>query len=386
MASIKNKRKTSGSVRWLLLALAAFLMGVAIMDRSYGSEISTSFLEQTATSLSGSSSSLRATEATVTSTASDWPGIAVEELGYPLVKKGRTFVDQSRELLIEQHLDEFLAVYRDRPDKRNLCGIRINHAYALFIAVKFLQPTTIIESGVNAGQSTYFMRAASPNAKIFAIDPLDKPICGQEKRWIDEKNAVYYTGANFQDIGAIDWAGKIKAGEVDPEKTLVFLDDHLEVFHRFVALMKNGFRHVLLEDNYKKREGATRQDKAGWTPKQMLHRIDDDSKFLWNNLVTYAEFPPLVAPILAKETTNERKAAGGFLHPDDNNKDIVAPILRAETNQEDKILYEKICKVLEVDPRLIDFDSYMQVMNYNQFTYFELLPMAPQLRSKWTAS
>jgi hypothetical protein len=166
----------------------------------------------------------------------------------------------------------------------------------------------------------------------------------------------------------------------------VFLDDHLKVFHRFVALMKNGFRHVLLEDNYKRKEGGTRADLAGWTPKQMLLRIDDDSKFLWNNLVTYAEFPPLVAPILAKANPKPRKAAGGFLHPDDTNEDIVAPILRAESNQDDKLLYEKICKELELDPLLLDNDSYMQVMNYNQFTYFELLPMAPQLRSTWASS
>jgi trans-aconitate methyltransferase len=176
-----------------------------------------------------------------------------------------------------------------------MCGIRINHAYALYIAIKHLQPTTILESGVNAGQSTYFMRKAAPDAKIFAIDPLDEPICGQEKRWVDEKNAMYYTGANFQDIGAIDWGAYIKKGEIDPKKTLVFLDDHLEVFDRLPALMKNGFRHVVLEDNYKAREGATPKDKAGWTPKQMFHRTDDDADFLWNNLVSYAEFPPLVS-------------------------------------------------------------------------------------------
>jgi hypothetical protein len=233
MAAIKNKLKGRASAGWRLV-LAALILGisVAIMYDTLGSEtMTTSLLEQTGTPTP--SSSLRDTKvstassevstSTSTSTAADWPGIPVEELGYPLVKKGLTFVERSRELLIEQHLDEFLAVYRDRPDKRNLCGIRINHAYALFIAVKFLQPTSIIESGVNAGQSTYFMRAASPTARIYAIDPLDKPICGQEKRWIDEKNAVYYTGDKFQDIGEIDWGSKIRAGEIDPEKTLVGL-------------------------------------------------------------------------------------------------------------------------------------------------------------------
>jgi hypothetical protein len=80
----------------------------------------------------------------------------------------------------------------------------------------------------------------------------------------------------------------------------------------------------------------------------MLYRIDDDSKYLWNSLVSYAEFPPLVAPILAKENRTERRLAGDFLHADDTNEDIVAPILRADTNQDDKILYEKICRMLEL--------------------------------------
>jgi hypothetical protein len=185
-----------------------------------------------------------------------WPGVAVEELGRPLVKIGQNFVDNARELFL-QHMDEFLEVYGNRPDKVNMCGIRINHAYAVFLTVKHLKPSVIIESGVNAGQSTYFMRhAAPPETKIIAIDPLEKPICGQEKRWMDEMNAVYYTGDNFKDLSEIDWAGMIERKEVDPSSTLVFLDDHLNVFLRFPTLMKFGFRHVLLEDNYKAREGT----------------------------------------------------------------------------------------------------------------------------------
>jgi hypothetical protein len=195
MAAIKKKKTKMRAPVSRLLVLASIIVGTAFIHHIYGSDVlsSTSFLEQTGTS----TSSLRPAEVStasserLTSTVADWPGIPVEELGHPLVK--------------------------------NLCGIRINHAYALFLSVKFFQPTTIIESGVNAGQSTYFMRAASPTARIYAIDPLDKPICGQEKRWIDEKNAVYYTGDNFQDIGDIDWGSKIRAGEVDPDKTLVGL-------------------------------------------------------------------------------------------------------------------------------------------------------------------
>ena len=121
-------------------------------------------------------------------TINDWPGIPVEEIGHELVRKGTNFVVDTRKLFLE-HLDEFLSIYEARPDKINLCGIRINHAYALFLTVKVIQPTSIIESGVNAGQSTYFMRAASPDAHIYPIDPLDTPICGQPVRWIDSAAA-----------------------------------------------------------------------------------------------------------------------------------------------------------------------------------------------------
>jgi hypothetical protein len=38
---------------------------------------------------------------------------------------------------------------------------------------------------------------------------------------------------------------------------------------------------------------------------------------------------------------------------------------------------------LGIDPELKDNDSYMQVMNYNQFAYMELTPMATRLMEKW---
>jgi hypothetical protein len=194
----------------------------------------------------------------------NWPGIPKEELGKPLVKIGHNFVDNAREMLLE-HWDEFLAVYANRPDKVNMCGIRINHAYALWITVKHLKPTTIIESGVNAGQSTYFMRNASATAKIYAIDPEARPICKQGKRWVDPtKDGFYYTGKeNFKDIQEIKWIEYIRQKTIDPDTTLVFLDDHLSVFQCFSTFLQLGFRHIMLEDNYKKKEGATRGDKNG---------------------------------------------------------------------------------------------------------------------------
>ena len=334
-------------------------------------------------SSSSSSSSSSSTEPK-TWTFPDWPAVAKEELGNGLVKIGTNFVDNARELLMKDW-DEFLEVYKNRPDRVNLCGIRINHAYALWTTVRALQPTTVIESGVNAGQSTYFIRRASSTTKIIAIDPLAKPICDQGDRWIDDNPALttYYTGDKFVDFEEIQWQKMIAAKTIDPATTMVFLDDHLSVFQRFPTILKFGFRHVMLEDNYKAKEGATDGDKAGFTMKQMFSRIDADSEFLFHQLVSYSEFPPMFPSMMAKAWKGPRKRAGGFMHGTDKNTDIVAPLFRPDLNDEDRKLYDHVCKVIEVQPDLSDDKSYMQFMNYNQISYLEVRPMAPYLVKRW---
>ena len=201
-----------------------------------------------------------------------WPATAYSQSGNPLVFKGNSFFLQARELYLQPQpngntlLDEFLRVYKNRPDPVNICGIRINHALALFLAVKVINPTLVVESGVNAGVSTYFIRSASPSTKIYAIDPEEKPICGQGTRWIDEegirnKLTINYTGKeNFKDLLDLDWAGMAKRNEIDPDTTLVSLDDHLHSLKRIAALMKVGIRHVLVEDNYKYGKGKKKAE------------------------------------------------------------------------------------------------------------------------------
>lgn len=311
----------------------------------------------------------------------NWPAVAYEEVGHPLVFKGESFYDHAREFYFTGDgplMEEFLQVYKNRPDPVNMCGIRINHAMGLFLAVKQLKPTLVVESGVNAGVSTYFIRKASPTTRIFAVDPLDKPICQQGTRWIDPSPlTTYYTGSNFVDITAIDWKGMIERQEFDPLTTLVFLDDHLRAYERIAAVMKHGIRHIVVEDNYKQDEGATPQDKRS-TPKQMFHgrwwkRKGD---WLWERTKTYSEFPPIVPPIMAKANNAPRKKAGGFMVAADANTDIVHPILRPDLDASDDDLYKNAMSVLGINPSLADMDSYMQVMNYNQFCYLELMPDA----------
>ena len=117
--------------------------------------------------------------------------------------------------------------------------------------------TLVVESGANAGASTYFIRAASHNANMFALDPKSTPTCGQKERWIDPSGKTKcFTGDNFVDLLKLDWEGVIVRKEIDVEKTLVFVDDHRHAFKRTAHLMQVGIQHVIIEDNYELNEGA----------------------------------------------------------------------------------------------------------------------------------
>ena len=129
--------------------------------------------------------------------------------------------------------------------------------------------------------------------------------------------------------------------------------------------------------------GATRNDKRS-TPKQMFHgkQWKKEGDWLLNNTVAYAEFPPLVPPIMAAAYTGERKKAGGFMVAADNNTDIVHPMLRPDLDGDDMKMYTRIANTLGYDPTLNDDESYMQFMNYNQICHLELLPYPPTSRRR----
>jgi hypothetical protein len=117
--------------------------------------------------------------------------------------------------------------------------------------------------------------------------------------------------------------------------------------------------------------------------KQMLSRIDPNSEYLRHQIISYTEFPPLVPPIMAKESNESRKKAGGFMVASDKNTDIMPPILRPDLDDQDTKRYEELCQKLGIDPAMKDKESYMQLMNYNQICYLELRPMAPHFTDNW---
>ena len=128
---------------------------------------------------------------------------------------------------------EFLKIYKDRPIKNNTSGIRIEHAFALFVILKKIKPFYVIESGVFKGMSTWIIEKALPNSKIFCIEPNIKKI------EYFSKNAQYFR----EDITLLNWK------KLDKDKTLIFFDDHVCFSKRINFLRKNKFKHITFDDN-----------------------------------------------------------------------------------------------------------------------------------------
>jgi len=59
-------------------------------------------------------------------------------------------------------------------------------------------------------------------------------------------------------------------------------------------------------------------------------------------MAKYSEFPALVPPIVARESDEPRKPAGGLMVTSDDNTDIVHPILRPDRDEKDLHEYERI--------------------------------------------
>jgi hypothetical protein len=148
----------------------------------------------------------------------------------------------------------------------------------------------------------------------------------------------------------------------------------------------NTFPFFLYSNHY---SGATPGDKAGFTPKQIYARIFEDSKFAFNQMLTYFEIPALIPPGMAKLYPGSQKKQRGFLHAEDNAhlECIMEPLLHPDHKTKkgisDNKIYHKMCDLLSIDPELKDDASYMQIMNYCFIAYFEVQPLAPRLVKTW---
>eukprot|EP00966_Prymnesium_polylepis_P320720 7377095-Prymnesium_polylepis.1 len=99
-----------------------------------------------------------------------------------------------------------------------------SHQFGLWLILRKLRPSCVIESGVFKGRTTWLVRQALGDmARLILLSP-DSP----HDRYIDRGNATYLTGHNFVDFGKVDW----ERLAVNWERTLVIFDDHMSAIRR----------------------------------------------------------------------------------------------------------------------------------------------------------
>ena len=221
------------------------------------------------------------------------------------------------------YLKEFNNIYVRRLDERNDGGGGFFHYFGLFIVIRTIQPTAIVESGAWNGMGTWFLRQiAGPTVKIVVISP-------QTPTKYKDPQALYLTGSKFIDFSKTtveQWKNWVP----DIERTLLFMDDHQAAVRRLQEARALGFQHLFFDDNYPPAVGDNfsakqicsgmnlwnflGQEHATWKDNfsQVSRKLSPteykelEQRFHENTAV-YAEFPPTWKGPSRFEILNEEK-------------------------------------------------------------------------------
>jgi len=124
-------------------------------------------------------------------------------------------------------------IIRTRPDKSNFGGSapwKLNHLYKI---CKEINPTTIIESGTWRGNSLWLFRNLNKEINLHSYE-----INYSTLMW--EDNTITY---HNYDIEKDSGKHQIKGNDI------IFFDDHVNQKSRLEWSYKNGFKHIIFDDN-----------------------------------------------------------------------------------------------------------------------------------------
>jgi hypothetical protein len=117
-------------------------------------------------------------------------------------------------------VDEFFALYSDRPVRDNKGGSGFNDSLWIFVVVRCLLPRLIVESG----QAEIHCFDTDLTGQLVYRDP--KPL-----------------------LHECDWM-ETQLPKADGKTSLAFFDDHISQARRVREAYERGFRHLLFDDNF----------------------------------------------------------------------------------------------------------------------------------------
>ncbi|MCJ2089220.1 hypothetical protein MKK88_25000 [Methylobacterium sp. E-005] len=127
----------------------------------------------------------------------------------------------------------FWSLIPTAPVRQRRGGSGFNGALQLYVAMRALRPRFVIESGVFRGLTTWVIRQACPEARIFCHDP---DLSGLQYR---DLQARYSTA----DWSTAEWS------MLDPATTVAFFDDHVAQGRRVAEAHARGLTRLLFDDD-----------------------------------------------------------------------------------------------------------------------------------------
>lgn len=143
-----------------------------------------------------------------------------------------------------KRLQEFAALMKQRPFD-NEQGLRGVSAFALYWFIQEVRPTAVFEVGVWKGFSTWIIRNAAPDAKLYSFDPLFmmEPFLDMSKVGATYRDpAVVYSHQDFSCANISELAAQ-------SARPLVFFDDHQNKLPRLLQSIDAGIKHLIFDDN-----------------------------------------------------------------------------------------------------------------------------------------
>ncbi len=156
---------------------------------------------------------------------------------------------------IKSHIADFRPIYLNCPITHNAGGANFTTALNIYMITRCLAPTLVVECGVFKGASSYFLKAASPQARQFSYDP-------------NLAQVVHRTpGVNYSNH---DWMRTYVACDT-PGTGLCYFDDHQSHATRIIQAHARGFRHVIVDDAW-----PIEVPGSGWPPIPSVDMILDN--------------------------------------------------------------------------------------------------------------
>jgi len=191
---------------------------------------------------------------------------------------------KNEELKLE--IKNFYDVYSKKPISNNDGGMKFPHMFLTWFLIKTIKPKYLIESGVWRGLGTWIIEQASPDTKIFSIDP------NPQYRIYTSSRVEYFT----EDFSKLNF-------DINPDETLVFFDDHQNSLDRIKQSKSKNFNKLIFEDNYPHTQGDCYSIKKILSGNDFImdyagNRIHyqanlEDKEYLLNTLKVYQEMPPI---------------------------------------------------------------------------------------------